>query len=286
MGLNGYLGISVFCILDIRYIVDRNYWKTHTGCIQILAKKGTPMKERDILTEEEGGILRIILNRPRVRNALTTSMMDEITSYLETRENSPALRVVIFSGAGGSFCSGSDFRQIQPDQGVEKIRQHLKAIADMYKALRKTSKFLIAEVHGNALGGGLALALACDWIIASVDARFGLPEMKLGFLPALALVPLAHRIRERALELMMTGEILEAGQAQALGLVSQVLREDQISSRVGDLARLLVLGDPDSSAMAKRVCRTLLSMDYEQGVDYAASVILSRLCGEEMTGGK
>ena len=244
------------------------------------------MTEKDILTEEEGGILRIVLNRPRVRNALTTSMMDEITFHLESRENSPALRVVIFSGAGGSFCSGSDFRQLQPDQGAEKIRQHLKAIADMYKALWKTSKFLIAEVHGNALGGGMALALGCDWIIASSDARFGLPEMKLGFLPALALVPLAHRVHGRALELMMTGEILDAAQAQALGLVSQVLGEDRVSSRVGDLARLLVSGDPESSAIAKRVYRTLLSMDYEQGVDYAAGVILARLCGEKRPGGK
>jgi len=237
------------------------------------------MEEKDILTVEEGGILRIVLNRPRVRNALTTSMMDEIAFHLESRENSPALRVVIFSGAGGSFCSGSDFRQLQPDQGAENIRRHLQAIANMYKALRRTPKFLIAEVQGNALGGGLALALACDWVIASANARFGLPEMKLGFLPALALVPLAHRVRERALELMMTGEVLEATQAQALGLVSQVLGEDQVSSRVGDLARLLVSGDPESSAMAKRVYRTLLSMDYEQGVDYAAGVILSRLCG-------
>jgi enoyl-CoA hydratase/carnithine racemase len=131
----------------------------------------------------------------------------------------------------------------------------------------------------------MALALACDWIIASADARFGLPEMKLGFLPALALVPLAHRVRERALELMMTGEVLEAAQAQALGLVSQVLGEDQVSSRVGDLARLLISGDAESSAIAKRVYRTLLSMDYESGVDYAAGIILSRLCGgDERTG--
>jgi methylglutaconyl-CoA hydratase len=244
------------------------------------------MQEKDILTEEGDGILRIVLNRPRVRNALTTSMMDEITSHLKTRENSPALRVVIFSGAGGSFCSGSDFRQLQRDQGVENVRQHLQAISEMYKALRKTSKFLIAEVHGNALGGGMALALACDWIIASVNGRFGLPEMKLGFLPALALVPLAHRIRERALELMMTGEVLEAAQAQAMGLVSQVLGENEVSSRVGDLARLLVSGDSDSSAMAKRVYRTILSMDYDRGVDYAAGVILSRLCGEERTKGR
>jgi enoyl-CoA hydratase/carnithine racemase len=239
------------------------------------------MEEEEILIGEEDEILKIILNRPGVRNALTTSMMEEITSQVEAWEKSPDLRVVIFSGTGGSFCSGSDFRQLQRDQGEEKIRQHLKAIADMYKALRKTSKFLIAEVHGNALGGGLALALACDWIIASTNARFGLPEMKLGFLPALALVPLAHRVRERALELMMTGEVLEAPQALALGLVSQVLEEEQVSSRVGELARLLASGDPESSAMAKRVYHTILSMEYERGVDYAAEVILTRLCGQE-----
>ncbi len=243
------------------------------------------MEAKDLLMEEKDGILRIVLNRPGVRNALTTSMMDEITFCLKGRENSSALRVIIFSGAGGSFCSGSDFRQLQRDQGIENIRQHLQAISEMYKALRKTSKFLISEVHGNALGGGMALALACDWIIAAENARFGLPEMKLGFLPALALVPVAHRIRERALELMMTGEVLEAAQAKAMGLVSQVLGENEVSSRVEDLARLLVSGDADSSAMAKRVYRTILSLDYEQGVDYAAGVILSRLCGEERTRG-
>ena len=237
------------------------------------------MEEKDILAEEEGGILRIVLNRPRVRNALNTSMMDEITFHLESREHSPALRAVIFSGAGGSFCSGSDFRQLQPDQGAENIRRHLQAIANMYKALRRTPKFLIAEVQGNALGGGLALALACDWIIASADARFGLPETKLGFLPALALVPLAHRVRGHALELMMTGDVLDAPQALTMGLISQVLKEEQLSSRVIELARLLVSNDAKSSAMAKQVYRKILSMDYEQGVDYAAGVILSRLCG-------
>jgi len=110
--------------------------------------------------------------------------------------------------------------------------------------------------------------------------------MKLGFLPALALVPLAHRVRERALELMMTGEVLESPQAQALGLVSQVMAEDRVSQRVGELARLLVSGDLESSQMAKRVYRTVLSMDYEQGFDYAAGVILSRLCGGHEAGGK
>ncbi len=239
------------------------------------------MEEKDILTEEEGGILRIVLNRPRVRNALTTSMMDEITFHLESRENSPALRVVVFSGAGGSFCSGSDFRQLRHDQGSENIRLHLQAIANLYKALRKTSKFLIAEVRGNALGGGLALALTCDWIIASVDARFGLPEMKLGFLPALALVPLAHRVRERALELMMTGEVLDAPQALTMGLVSQVLKAEGLSTRVNELARLLVSNDANSSAMAKRVYRKILSMGYEQGVDFAMGVLASGLTGEE-----
>jgi enoyl-CoA hydratase/carnithine racemase len=208
-------------------------------------------------------------------------MMDEITFHLDTRENSPALRVVIFSGGGGSFCSGSDFRQLQPDQGAENIRRHLQAIANMYKALRRSSKFLIAEVHGNALGGGMALALACDWILASADARFGLPEMKLGFLPALALVPLAHRVREHALELMMTGEVLEAPQALTMGLISQVLKEEKLSSRVNELARLLVSNEAKSSAMAKRIYRKILSMDYEQGVDFAMDVLAGGLTGEE-----
>ncbi len=239
------------------------------------------MEEKEILIEEEGGILRINLNRPKVRNALTTSMMEEITSLIEARDQSPEPRVVIFSGKGSSFCSGSDFHQLQRDQGMEKIHQHLRAIAQMLKALRNTPKFLIAEVHGNALGGGMGLAMACDWIIASTNARFVLPEMKLGFIPALALVPLAHRVHERALEIMMTGEVLEAPQALAMGLVSQVLQEDQVSTRAGELARLLVSGDPESSGMAKQVYRTILSMDYERGVDYAAELILTRLCGDE-----
>jgi enoyl-CoA hydratase/carnithine racemase len=80
------------------------------------------MEEEEILIGEEDEILKIILNRPGVRNALTTSMMEEITSQVEAWEKSPDLRVVIFSGTGGSFCSGSDFRQLQRDQGEEKIR--------------------------------------------------------------------------------------------------------------------------------------------------------------------
>jgi len=87
------------------------------------------MEEKEIIIEEGGGILKINLNGPKVRNALTTSMMEEITSLIEARDRSPEPRVVIFSGKGNSFCSGSDFHQLQRDQGMEKINQHLRAIA-------------------------------------------------------------------------------------------------------------------------------------------------------------
>jgi len=242
------------------------------------------MVEKEILTEEQEGILRVYLNRSKVRNALNTSMMDEITSIIKDPDRFPKSSVVVFSGKEGSFCSGSDFRELSADREI--IHRHLQALANMYKALMETPKFLIAEVYGNALGGGTGLAMNCDWIIASEGARFGLPEMQRGFLPALALVPLSRKNSERILELTMTGEVLTASQALALRLVSQVLPEGKVAAKVDELARMLVSRDAESAGIAKQVCRSILSMDYDRAVDYAAEIIQSRLYHDKGKEGK
>lgn len=231
------------------------------------------MKNTDLIINEDSGILRITLNRPQVRNAMNTSMVEEITAQIENFDKSPYLRVAVLSGAGQSFSSGSDINEWRGNQ--EQREKHMRSLVSMYKAFHDCSKFIIAEARGNVLGGGMALAMICDCIIASESARFGLPEIKYGFLPAIAVAPIVFRNPEKALEIMITGEILDSNQALSMNLISKVYSDEQLSSKVTELAVLIASRKPEATGEAKHLCRTLLSMNYEKALEYAYEFIMS-----------
>lgn len=203
-----------------------------------------------ILTERKGKILLITIARPEVRNALDLPTATALTAAVDDLDSDPSLSVAVLTGSGGTFCAGMDLRAFQttgqrpevPGRGLAFTR-------------RRPIKPIIAAVEGAAVAGGFELVLACDLVVASASARFALPEARLGLLAAAGgLVRLASKVpRSVAMELGLTGRVLDADEALRWGLVSSVVAEGEAATAAIALAALVAESAPTSTRLTKQL---------------------------------
>jgi methylglutaconyl-CoA hydratase len=198
----------------------------------------------------EGAIGRITLARPEKKNALDRVMADELAEALFALSESP-VSVVAIDGEGPDFCTGADLAAIEEMLDAPR-QQHIddaKALGHVFHTIRRMDKPVVALVKGRAYAGGAALATACDVVLAHEEARFGYPEITIGFVPAMAMTMLRRSVGEKqAFDLVSTGRILKADEARSIGLVSRVfaaMEFDQLSK-----ATLDILAGAPASAMA------------------------------------
>ncbi len=174
---------------------------------------------------EAGRILTITLNRPQRRNALTSAMIHELTLALRAAEDSRC-GIVVLRGAGEHFCSGLDLSELRAMAGRSPEQHQLDStnVAELFRTLYSLTLPSIAEVRGFALAGGMGLATLCDFTLAGDDARFGYTEVKIGFVPAIVSSFLLLQVGEKqARDLLLTGRVIDAAEAHALGLVTKVV---------------------------------------------------------------
>lgn len=203
-----------------------------------------------LIAERRGAIMIVTINRPQVRNALNLEVAERIAAALQELDGDPALRVGILTGAGGSFSAGMDLKAF----GEGEI-----PIVDGGGfggfAAQPPEKPLIAAVEGHALAGGFEIALACDLIVASRDATFGLPEVRRSlFAAAGGLIRLSRRIPYNlAMELALTGAPIDASRAERIGIVNHVTEPAGALPAALDLARQIAANGPLGVAASKRV---------------------------------
>lgn len=204
----------------------------------------------NVRVSAEGLIGRITLARPEKKNALDRVTADELAEALFAMSESP-VKVVAIDAEGPDFCTGADLAAIEEMLDAPR-QQHLddaKALGHVFHTIRRMEKPVVALVRGRAYAGGAGLASACDIVLAHEEARFAYPEVTIGFVPAMVMTMLRRSVGEKhAFDLLSTGRILSADDAQAIGLVSRVFaaREfDQLSK-----AALDKLADAPASAMA------------------------------------
>jgi methylglutaconyl-CoA hydratase len=164
----------------------------------------------------ESGIARIVLNRPERRNALDRAMVEELKDSLAMADADERIRVAAISGAGPDFCAGADLEEVRDaiEAGVLTSLEDAEALGELFLLIRRLEIPVVAVVHGRALAGGCGLATACDMILAASDARFGYPEVRLGFVPAMVMAILRRSVGEkRAFELITLGETIGAAEA-------------------------------------------------------------------------
>jgi len=225
---------------------------------------------KTLLEQRRGSVLHLTLNRPDKLNAIDLPLLDALTLTLAAAEEDREVRAIVLAGAGRSFCAGADIGQM-----IDRTPAEWERIVDHYldpiRVISRMGKPVIARCHGNVFGGGLGLAMACDFRIAADNARFCTPFVKLAlagcdmsagyFLPRL--VGLG-----RATDMMMTARIVEADEALRIGLVSQIVTEDRLDGVIDEFAERLAGFAPRTTAFTKSAIRRSIDRDMEAEFDY------------------
>jgi methylglutaconyl-CoA hydratase len=224
------------------------------------------MQFETLLVDTTEHLSTITLNRPEKRNAITTQMIADLQSALDAIEKTNT-RVVIITGTGKAFCAGIDLELLQAiaQQTPAENQDDSRRIAKMFRKIWSYSRPLIAAVNGHALAGGCGIATLCDFTLSAPEARFGYTEVKIGFLPAIVSVFLSRQIGEkRCRDLLLTGRLVEASEAQELGLVNEIVPSEKLMARAHELADELLAASPSSITRAKH----LLVSAAAAGVDH------------------
>src|SRR6202007_841701 len=208
-----------------------------------------------LILDIAGQIATITLNRPDKRNAMSAAMMAELQTALDEIEKSHA-RVGILTGAGKAFCSGMDLEMLGAiaQQSPAENQEDSRRMAKMFRRIWSVPRPLIAAVNGAALAGGCGIATLCDFTIAAPEATFGYTEVRVGFMPALVSMFLERQGGEKlARDLFLTGRILDATEAKAIGLGAQIAPREELLKAARELAAPLTANSPGAVQATKRL---------------------------------
>jgi enoyl-CoA hydratase/carnithine racemase len=204
-----------------------------------------------IQSSVDGNVVLLRLNRPEARNALSPELMEELASELERLDPDPEVRCVVIAGSDKVFAAGADIKAMSERTFAEALRH---PAASFWRRLAAIKTPMIAAVSGYALGGGCELALACDMIVAAEGATFGQPEINLGIIPGGGGTQRLARVlgKQRAMELVLTGERFDAAAALELGLVNRVVEGDGWLDEAMALAATVAERPPIAARLAKQ----------------------------------
>ena len=228
-----------------------------------------------IRVERTGAIARITLARPEKKNALDQLAARELQEALREIAATAEVRVVVLGADGEDFCAGADLAALYDllDADAAAQLRDAEALGDVFRLLREMPQVVIAAVRGRALAGGAGLATACDLVIADEGARFGYPEVRVGFVAAMVMTLLRRQIGEkRAFELVATGRQVAAREALELGLVSRVVTPDELEVAVDSLATEMAAMPPEALRQTKRLFYALDDVGFADGIAQAVRV--------------
>jgi cyclohexa-1,5-dienecarbonyl-CoA hydratase len=231
------------------------------------------MSYEHIETEFKDGLGTITLNRPPV-NVLNIAMMEEINGALEGWKGQKDLKVVLFSAKGKCFSAGVDVGEHMGGLAPKMIETFHR----MFRLMDQLGTLTVASVYGSCLGGGCELAVFCDLVVTSDDAKFGQPEIQVGVFPPIA-AQLMPRIigRKSALELILSGKIVSAEEAKRLGLVNQVVAKDELNAATSDFVKPYLKLSAEVLRVTKRAITSGLMDDLEPSLKKIEDIYLNEL---------
>ena len=238
----------------------------------------------EIELKQDGAVLTVALNRPDVHNAMTPTMIAELTAVFQTTPSRKDVRVVVLTGNGRSFCAGADlgFMRAAADYTFAENAQDGAAIFDLMLMVEQCPKPVVARVNGAAIGGGVGLVSCCDIVVAVARAKFGFSETRLGIVPAvISPFVLAKIGTGNGRELFLTGERFDAHHAQRIGLVSYVVPEAELDAAVAERVGQLLQAAPGAQAAAKELIYEVVNQPKEAMRDYTTNLIAKRRDSDE-----
>jgi enoyl-CoA hydratase/carnithine racemase len=235
----------------------------------------------DLLVEREGPVLTLTINRPERRNAMTWDVIRGLREQVAWAKADPAVRVVVVTGQGDqAFCAGADLSGMAPRHpggGTDEYLDHHLArgwLAELFEELWSLGKPTVARVQGWAMAGGFGLALACDLVIASDQARFGAPELNVGLWPYMVTVPMLRSMPpKKALELMLTSRVVGAAEAERIGFVTQVVSPDRLDGAVAEMAAVLASKPPGVMRMGRESFYAVLDSAATEALPYLHAML-------------
>src|SRR6185503_10137318 len=224
---------------------------------------------KEVLIETVESVQVLTLNRPDKRNALNDELIGALKSALEDAASDQSLRAIVIRGTGTDFCSGADLASLQriAEASYEENLDDAKQLMDLFIQIRKTPVPVVAAVHGRALAGGAGLATACDIVLATRSARFGYPEVKIGFVPAMVMAILRRNIGEKiAFELSTQGFEFSAERALELGLVNHVYDDKEFDQRVAEYVSVYTKVSASAVRLTKQLLYKMDGSNFEKAV--------------------
>jgi enoyl-CoA hydratase len=220
-----------------------------------------------IIVERKGAVGIIQINRPKILNALSFGVFGEIAAAVDELESDPKIGCIVVTGNEKAFAAGADIKEMQPKKFMDMYSQDFMDIGGDRVATCK--KPTIAAVSGYALGGGCELAMMCDIIIASDTAKFGQPEITLGTIPGLGGTQRLTRAvgKSKAMDLCLTGRMMDAAEAERSGLVSRIFPADKLIDEVMAIAEKIASMSQPVAAMAKNAVNRVFETTLAQGMD-------------------
>ena len=229
------------------------------------------MSELHLLYSVEKNVARLTINREAQRNAISLESVDLFSKCLDEAEADENVWVILITGSGDkAFCSGADLGGAVDG----KIQQGFKSYAKLITRLSSYPKPVVARINGACMAGGMGLMLACDIVIAKNDAKFGTPEVNVGFWPMM-IGALIYRnvLRKKAMEMILLGERLTADQALSMGLITRAVQPDKLDEEVNKILKSLAAKSPIGMKIGKEAFYAMADMPFEEAVDFLSGKI-------------
>jgi len=237
-----------------------------------------------VIYRVDSDVARVTLNRPDKRNALNEELIAGLKDSLGKAHRDDRVRAVILNGSGQDFCSGADLSALQKisTANVAENLDDARSLMELFVLMRNVRVPIIAAVTGRALAGGCGLATSCDLVLASESARFGYPEVRIGFVPAMVMAILRRNVSEkRAFELITSGDEVDAYQAKELGLVNQVFGDDTFLNDVETYVRRYSKTSKTAVALTKKLLYQIDSLAFAESLETGLDVnVIARMTSD------
>ncbi len=242
--------------------------------------------EQLLLRHDADGVAWLTLNRLGARNALSMSLMQTLVAELAAIAKDQAVKVVVIGGAGPTFCAGHDLRELRANPERSAYQATFALCSRLMMSIVRLPKPVIARVHGVATAAGCQLVASCDLAVAAENARFATPGVNIGLFCSTPMVALSRAVgRKAAMEMLLTGELIAASRAHALGLVNRVVPEAELDKTVAALAAQIVAKSPLTLAIGKEAFYRQAEMGLDDAYAYASEVMTRNMLARDAAEG-
>lgn len=244
------------------------------------------LSEHVLRHDDANGIVTLTLNRPQQYNALSSALLIELQAALDDIARNPAARVVVIAGAGKAFCAGHDLKEMRAHQDRKFVRDVFQRFSHLMLSLTRLPQPVIARVHGAAFAAGCQLVAQCDLAVASDAAQFATSGVKYGLFCSTPGVALARNVsRKQALEMLLTGEPIDAQTALARGLLNRVVAGDALDVEIARLAQSILDKTPVAVTAGKRAFYQQVEAGLEQAYELATEAMVCNMMTEDAAEG-